>query len=356
MTKNAVKILYAIFIALFSTALPAADDAGDLARERLAQQVLSWVVEKTGASPSRVEIPPLDSRLRVTACPGGAKFDFPFAGQSLVRARCDSPAWQVFVQVGIKSVRNALVASRDIPAGRRLAEADIALGQVGSGEGIEDRSAVLGRMLKRPLSQGKAILPRDLDDSVRVVRIKTPLKSGAAIEGQAFALEDAPRESVPPGAAPGVAPGQGVRLLRDIAAGQILLANDLSEGRRAMVARQNLYVGQALEPALLELGSVYTRDTNQRYYTEFAGLEYSELVRNIQAGEALQPGDIRPAVLVRRGQMVLLTVGTAAGVQVTLRAEALQDAKFGDSVQLKNLESGRILGGIVTGKNAVKGL
>lgn len=353
--KIAVKFLYAIFVTCLSSSFAAEDD-GKLARDWLTQQVRQWVVEKTGVPSARVDIPPLDSRLRVTVCAAGAHFDFPFAGQSLVRVRCDSPNWQVFVQVGIKAVRNILVASRDVPAGQPLTDADLSVRQVGSGEGIEDRSAVLGRILKRPLTQGRTILATDLEDVIRVVRLKASLKAGSAIEARDFALEDVPRNSVPAGAAPGVPPARVARVSRDIPAGQILLGSDISEGRRAMVARMNLYAGQALEPGLVEAGFVFSREPNPRYYTEFAGLEHSELVRNIQAGEALQPGDIRPAILVRRGQMVVLTVGAAAGLQVTLRAEALQDGKFGESVQLKNLESGRLLGGIVTGKNAARGL
>jgi flagella basal body P-ring formation protein FlgA len=34
----------------------------------------------------------------------------------------------------------------------------------------------------------------------------------------------------------------------------------------------------------------------------------------------------------------------------------MQDGKMGDQVRLKNLESGRILTGIVTGPNAASGL
>ena len=107
---------------------------------------------------------------------------------------------------------------------------------------------------------------------------------------------------------------------------------------------------------MFEPGVITSRDRSQRYYMEFGGLEFNELTRNIQAGEPLRPGDLRPALLVRRGQSVLLTVGTSGGLQVTLRAEAMFDARLGEPVQLKNPESGRTLSGIVTGKGTARGI
>ena len=107
---------------------------------------------------------------------------------------------------------------------------------------------------------------------------------------------------------------------------------------------------------MLVPGLVYSRDPKQQYFVEFAGLEHAELVRSIQSGEPVRALDVRPATLVRRGQLVLLTVSTAGGLQVSLRVEALQDGKLGDPVKMKNPESGRLMSGVVTGRNTARGL
>ncbi len=63
---------------------------------------------------------------------------------------------------------------------------------------------------------------------------------------------------------------------------------------------------------------------------------------------------MRQALLVRRGQAVDLTVVTSSGLELSLRAEALADGRMGETVSLRNPESGRVLTGIVTGRNTAR--
>lgn len=355
MERNTAKFVFVLCCLCTVFSAMAAEPAAAV-RDRLLQEVRTWVGAQSGVFADRVEIAPLDGRLRVVPCPSGAKLDFPFPARDLVRARCDVPAWQLFIQVSIRTPRNMIIAGRSLAAGRVLAEADLASRQSTGSEGIEDRASVVGRILKRELAPGNTILAQDLEDSARVVRISAALKVGDVLKTETFRLETVPRASVPAGAALGGAPAEGSRLLRDVPAGHILLTEEISEARRVLVAKRSLAAGQLIEAAMFESGLINSRDQAQRYYMEFDGLEFSELVRNIQAGEALRPSDVRSAILVRRGQAVLLTLGSAGSLQVTLRAEALQDARLGEQVQLKNPESGRSLSAIVTGKNAARGM
>jgi len=80
------------------------------------------------------------------------------------------------------------------------------------------------------------------------------------------------------------------------------------------------------------------------------------VVRDVRSDAPLRSIDIRPMVLVKRGQMVLISVGQNQGFQISARVEALQDGRFGDQIKLKNKESGRILTGQVRGPNLVDGL
>ncbi len=355
MVKSVAKYLFVFCGLLVACATLAAEPAA-AARERLLQDIKSWVGVQAGVAADRVEIAPLDGRLKIAACPAGARFDFPFPARDLVRARCDAPVWQVFIQVSVRTPRNMIVAGRPLEQGRVLVEADLASRPAAGAEGFEDRASVVGRILKRELPQGSPILPRDLEDALRVLRIIGNVKAGEVLKPETFRLETVPRALVPAGAAAGVAPAEGSRVVRDVAAGHILLAEELSEARLVLIARQSLAAGQLVEAVMFEPGLINSRDSAQRYYTQFSGLEFSELARNMRVGEPLRASDLRPAILVRRGQSVLLTVGASGGLQVTLRAEALQDAKLGEQVQLKNPESGRTLSAVVTGKNTARGM
>ena len=81
-----------------------------------------------------------------------------------------------------------------------------------------------------------------------------------------------------------------------------------------------------------------------------------ELLRDVRPGAPLSSQDLRPMVLVKRGQMVLMSIGQAQGFQISARVEAQQDGRYGEQIKLKNSESGRILTGMVKGPNLVQGL
>ena len=83
---------------------------------------------------------------------------------------------------------------------------------------------------------------------------------------------------------------------------------------------------------------------------------HAEVVRDVRPGVPLRSHDIRPTVLVKRGQMVLMSVGQPQGFQISARVEAMQDGRFGEQIKLKNRDSGRELSGRVQGPNQVMGL
>ena len=83
---------------------------------------------------------------------------------------------------------------------------------------------------------------------------------------------------------------------------------------------------------------------------------HAEVLRDMPAGTPLRRSDLRPSVLVKRGQLVQLSIGVGQGFAVSARVEALQDGRMGEHIKLKNPESGRVLSGIVKGPNVVEGL
>lgn len=82
----------------------------------------------------------------------------------------------------------------------------------------------------------------------------------------------------------------------------------------------------------------------------------AEAVRDLPAGTVLRSYDIKRSLMVRKGQSAMLTVGQNGSFQITVRVEAQQDGHLGEQIRLKNPESGRLISGVVTGPNALKGL
>jgi flagella basal body P-ring formation protein FlgA len=129
----------------------------------------------------------------------------------------------------------------------------------------------------------------------------------------------------------------------------------LPESRMVLVAASNLTVGQLLQPEMFKLEKMDADKINKSFLFEASGLEGQELVRPLRAGEPVRNMDMRQAIMIKRGELVQLTVGKAGEFQISVRLEAMQDGKLGDQIKLRNTESGRILGGVVTGKGIVKG-
>ena len=128
------------------------------------------------------------------------------------------------------------------------------------------------------------------------------------------------------------------------------------EFRQVVVAATNLPAGQVLQRDSLKLDRMEADKISKAHYLENQGLEGQELLRAVRAGEPIRVSDLRPATLVKRGEMVLMTIGSPATFEISVKAEAMQDGRVGEQNKLRNTESGRTLSGVVTGKGTAKGL
>ena len=123
-----------------------------------------------------------------------------------------------------------------------------------------------------------------------------------------------------------------------------------------VIARRLLQRGTILQADMLEEVQASTGNADTQILSKLKDAQQAELTRDIAAGQPLRISDIRRAVMVKQGQMVMMSVGNGADFQITVRMEAMQDGRMGDQVKLKNPESGRQVSGVVTGPNTAKGL
>jgi flagella basal body P-ring formation protein FlgA len=126
--------------------------------------------------------------------------------------------------------------------------------------------------------------------------------------------------------------------------------------RWVLVASMPLQRGMTLNETHVERVQVDTLGMPVNVLELASEVIYAEVVRDVRPGVPLRSHDIRPAVLVKRGQVVLLSVGQTQGFQISARVEAMQDGRFGEHIKLKNRDSGRELSGRVQGPNQVVGL
>jgi len=156
----------------------------------------------------------------------------------------------------------------------------------------------------------------------------------------------------PPPAAPAAAPAPAA-----VAATPPKIPSSSAASRRkVVVGTQFLRAGTVLSAAMLEeTEQAGTGDANS-LLGSLKDLENAEVVRDVPAGTALRSSDVRRALMVKQGQLVMLTISKGNSFAIVARVEALQDGRLGDQIRLKNPESGRLLSGVVTGPNAARGL
>jgi flagella basal body P-ring formation protein FlgA len=123
-----------------------------------------------------------------------------------------------------------------------------------------------------------------------------------------------------------------------------------------VVARQNLVAGQALEPDAFVLEKRAIEGNPGTYFLQPDGLEFSELMRDVKAGEPIRQRDLKKAVLVKRNHLVQYNAASTPGLQITVQLQSMDDGRIGDQIRLKNPDSGRILTGLVVGRNLARGL
>jgi flagella basal body P-ring formation protein FlgA len=77
------------------------------AQELVLQQAKTWVSHNQNVPTDQLVVAPLDARLKLEPCEREIRFDYPFQNRQSVRARCDAPSWQVFLQVTIRGAAPA---------------------------------------------------------------------------------------------------------------------------------------------------------------------------------------------------------------------------------------------------------
>ncbi len=123
---------------------------------------------------------------------------------------------------------------------------------------------------------------------------------------------------------------------------------------KVLVSKEVLKRGTIISPEMFSYAEMPVSGMENQIITDTNLLKNMQLVRDLTPNTPLRSYDVRAAVLVKRGQEVQVTAGEGSGFLITMRAEATQDGGFGEQIRFKNVESGRLLSGVITGPNAAK--
>ncbi len=107
--------------------------------------------------------------------------------------------------------------------------------------------------------------------------------------------------------------------------------------------------GQPIEPGLL--GTIWVPESQlpPDVVLVAEAIQGLEAERRLAPGRPIRQGDLRPARLVRKGEIVTL-VFRRGPIELTAQARALQDGAEGERIRAVNLDSERPVSGLVIGR------
>lgn len=327
-----------------------------LAREGLRDNARDWLAAQTGTDPALIRIGALDGRVDPPVCTNGYRFDFPFESRNTIRANCDNPVRQYYLRATVERTRVRLVLARAMVAGEIVSQNDLESREVAGGSGgFDNSSQLVGRSLRRSLNAGEVPQPGDLEEVATVLRTSSDLRAGEPLRAGAFRTEVLPRSRIPAGAITNLEDASKARLRRDVAADRVLVGDDLIDTRPVLVATRNMMRGETIDGSMLKIIEMDRRSLPADFVSSPSGLDQGEVTGMVRAGEPIRASMIRPALMIKKGQTVMLSVARA-GIEINVQVEALEDAKLGDQVKLRNPDSGKSLAGVVVGRGAARAL
>ena len=120
-----------------------------------------------------------------------------------------------------------------------------------------------------------------------------------------------------------------------------------------VVTRRSVVRGETLQADDLTLSEMDTSKLRKAYFTQIEDAVGLRSKRSIASGSVVHAGLLKRVNLVKRGSRVEI-IANFDGLDVRMRGEALTDGGRGDRIRVKNLSSGRVVTGTVTGSGVIQ--
>jgi len=120
-----------------------------------------------------------------------------------------------------------------------------------------------------------------------------------------------------------------------------------------LVLRHALPRQSAITPEDVESQSRRLPGSSAAFVQDLAALQGMRLKRAIPAGTALTMNMLTPDIVVRRGQQVTL-LAASGPVEIRAHGQAMSDGGLSDRIRVQNLNSRRIVEGVVEGNGIVR--
>ena len=114
----------------------------------------------------------------------------------------------------------------------------------------------------------------------------------------------------------------------------------------------SLSANDVIRPEDVEMRKVPVRTADTGSYSRLDQVIGQQIKRPARAGKMLQPGDLQSPAMIARNQAVTIVYRSGA-LTLTVKGQALDDAAGGETLQVLNLMSNKVLSAVATGQGLV---
>ncbi|WP_046119795.1 flagellar basal body P-ring formation chaperone FlgA [Ensifer aridi] len=119
-----------------------------------------------------------------------------------------------------------------------------------------------------------------------------------------------------------------------------------AEPPTAVIPKQTIYPGEALDASMLEVVDVTNPDLRDGYVRSLEEIEGKVTKRTLLPGRVILASALREQYAVERGSTIRLVFNNG-GLMITAAGSPLQDAAVGELIRVRNIDTGVIVSGTV---------
>ena len=359
-TFSIMRINLSILIVVVSLSIlnaKAAEGEGKDARSNLITDIKSWVSATLSIQQNEVKVLALDKRLRIPVCEESYTISFPYKNtNNTVLAECVNSEWRAYIGIKISQQVNAYAYTKNMLPGsvltmQHLTQIEVNKNSKGllNSDDLKDTMVLNVKVSKQQLAE-----KRHLSKGVKVFTTTRDLKKGEEIGANDFVAEIKSESQISKNQLLVAGVIADSRTSRDLRVGTTLSYPDLKIRKKVLVASEIIPQGQKVTPSNTNVSDYFDVIATDTLMSA-SDAEHMEVVRTIKSGSPIRLSDVRPSLMVKKGDDVFLVIEKGS-LSITTKMVALEDGKFGAQIKLKNPESQEIVSGIVSGPGKTKGI
>ena len=347
-----------LLLVLFPTLLMSQDnEIYGPSKLKMIEDVQVWIADQTGQNQDNIRVLAIDRRLKVPSCDTKFNVSFPYQkSQKTVLVRCENPEWFAYIGLRFQNDNLALTYTRDFDSGEAVFPKDLVPIKMSnsSKNRLENSDHLNGQVLLKRVKKGDVAFSHDFGDGIEVVMLKIDVLKGNPITSSDISYKTIIKNQSSKGSSFPRTLLSNATASRDLVAGTVLSRQDLHVRQDVLISLKPIFRGQLINTGNTEVTSFYGNLPEDVIKTNQEG-RWMEAIRTIRSGQPIRASDLKPALMVKEGDTVLLSVVSGA-LTITSSMVALEDGKLNQQIDLINLESNEKVRARVSGKGRAESL